>query len=132
MLGPEITARGTRIIVETPLPQLMGNGPLLGTVFKNLISNAIRYGPRTRGTIRIAATRRNGFWHIAVAGNGTPIAPADRECIFEPFERARAERRCVGTGLGLAICRRIVERHGGRIGVQSWSRGNRFTFTIPA
>jgi signal transduction histidine kinase len=132
VLLPEITAHGTRVIVATPLPELTGNRLLLGTVVKNLIANALRYGPRARGTIRITATQKNDNWLIAVAGTGTPIPAAERERIFEPFERARAERRCAGTGLGLAICRRIVERHGGRIGVQSWSRGNRFSFTIPA
>ena len=131
LLRPEITTRGTRVIVERPLPELTGNGLLLGTVIKNLISNALRYGPRTRGTVRIAARQKNGEWRIAVAGTGTPIPPADRVRIFEPFERGQGERRS-GTGLGLAICRRIVERHGGRMSVQSWSRGNRFTFTVPA
>jgi signal transduction histidine kinase len=130
LLAHEISRRQARIVVR-PLPQVLGQPSLLGTVMKNLLSNALRYGPRTGGTIRTSASRLEDAWRISVVSQGTPIRREDRQRIFVPFERGAGERRIEGAGLGLAICRRIVERHGGIIGVEPAPRGNRFYFTIP-
>jgi signal transduction histidine kinase len=130
LLGHEIRSRRTRIVIR-PLPRVLGEPALLGTVIKNLLSNALRYGPRTDGTIRIAAARIESAWRISVVSDGNPIRREDRQRIFAPFERGRGERRTEGVGLGLAICRRLVERHGGIIGVEPCPQGNRFSFTVP-
>jgi signal transduction histidine kinase len=130
LLRHEIARRGTRIDVGE-LPVVVANRSLLGSVMKNLLANALRYGPRSGGTIRVTASRADGGWLVSMASEGLPIAREDRDRIFAPFERGRSERRAKGAGLGLAICRMVVERHGGEIGVQPLARGNRFYFTIP-
>ncbi len=130
LLGHEVRIRRARIVVSQ-LPSVSGEPSLLGTVMKNLLSNALRYGPREGGMIRINASRAEAAWRISVMSEGTPIPPEDRQHIFLPFERGRGERRSKGAGLGLAISRHIVERQGGRLGVEPCGRGNRFFFTIP-
>jgi light-regulated signal transduction histidine kinase (bacteriophytochrome) len=131
LLGPEISLRRARITV-LPMPVVRGDAALLTGVIQNLLVNALKYGPRRDGEICIEANWEGSQWRIGVASMGRPIEPHERERIFEPFERGRTERRARGTGLGLAICRRIVERHGGKIGVQPRPQGNLFYFTLPA
>jgi signal transduction histidine kinase len=132
LVGPEVTARGARIEVAD-LPTVFGEEPLLRSVFTNLIFNALKYSPRQGGTIEVGVNRELTEWRFFVRSEGPTIPLEDRERIFEPFNRARLERRESGAGLGLAICRRIVERHGGTIGVTSAnSSGNAFYFTLPA
>jgi signal transduction histidine kinase len=130
LLGHEIRSRRARIVVGR-LPRVSGEPLLLATVMRNLLSNALRYGSRNGGTIRITASRDGSAWGISVESEGTPIPPEDRYRIFLPFERGRDERRSRGVGLGLAISRQIVERHGGTLGVEPRRGGNRFYFTIP-
>jgi signal transduction histidine kinase len=131
LLRPEVAAREARI--ETAeLPVVLGEEPLLASVFTNLMVNALKYNPRQGGAIRVDAIRENAHWRFLVVSEGPEIPPEERERIFEPYRRARGERRGRGAGLGLAICRRIVERHGGTIGVTSNGGGNAFYFTLPA
>jgi signal transduction histidine kinase len=130
LLAHEIALREARFIVQ-PLPAVQGEPSMLGIVLKNLLSNALRYGPRSGAVIRVGASRTDDDWRISVVSEGKAIPKRDRERIFAPFERGNCERRTVGTGLGLAISRNIVERHGGTIGVKPCPRGNRFYFTIP-
>jgi signal transduction histidine kinase len=131
ILRPEIAARGVRVVVS-PLPAVRADGRLLGSVLQNLLSNALRYGAREGGVIRVSAEREKAGWRITVDSEGRPIGPADRSRIFDPFQRGRGERRAEGIGLGLAICRTIVEQHGGTIGVEPIESGNRFLFTLPS
>jgi signal transduction histidine kinase len=132
MLTPEIDARGARVDVGT-LPSVRGEATLLGGLFTNLLTNALKYGPRTGGVISVTAERSASEWQVSVEDDGPPITEDERAGIFEPFRRGRRERRARGAGLGLAISRRIVERHGGQIGVALGDRGgNRFFFTLPA
>jgi light-regulated signal transduction histidine kinase (bacteriophytochrome) len=132
LLGPHIDARGARIEIGE-LPVVRGEEVLLTGVFSNLLVNALKYGSRTESTIKVSATSENGDWRLIVDSEGPTIAAEDRERIFEPFHRGAGERRSRGAGLGLAIIRRIVERHGGRVGVTSANgSGNRFFFTLPA
>jgi signal transduction histidine kinase len=99
----------------------------------NLLVNALKYSPRQSARIRVSGARRGGMCQFAVDSEGPPIAPEARTRIFESYERGPGERRAVGTGLGLAICKRIVQRHGGVIGVTDIDgAGNRFHFTLPA
>ena len=131
LLAPEIRARGADVQVGE-LPHACGDEPLIGAVFSNLLLNALRYGPREAGTIRVDATLEHGICRCWVQSTGPAIPVGDRERIFARYHRGRGERRARGTGLGLTICRHIVERHGGQIGVTADAGINRFHFTLPA
>jgi len=130
VLAPEIHRHATTVEVG-PLPRLAVEERLIGSVFMNLFTNALKYGPRHGGRIAVGAVRMPGAWRIGVESQGEPIPPADRQRIFEPYQRGHGERRARGSGLGLAICREIVERHGGELGVLPVDGGNRFHFTLP-
>jgi len=105
---------------------------LLSVVFHNLISNAIKYGPRQGGRIEINATPDGDSWRLAVVSGGTPLHDQETARVFEPWRRVPGERRVPGSGLGLAICKRLIERLGGTIGVEPQAAGNRFYFVLPA
>ncbi|HYC35664.1 MAG TPA: ATP-binding protein [Usitatibacter sp.] len=99
----------------------------------NLLSNAVKFTP-DRGTVTLGARRGSGEYLIWVADTGIGIAPEDHGRIFEEFGQVGTDyaRKAEGTGLGLALTRKLVELHGGRIGVESASgRGSTFTFTLP-
>ena len=110
------------------LPVVAADRMQLVQVFQNLIGNALKFSagvPR----IAISAAREDAQWHFRVSDDGIGVLPRDSERIFGMFERA-SDRP--GTGVGLATCRRIVERHGGRIWVESEpSAGSTFHFTWP-
>jgi signal transduction histidine kinase len=132
LLRPEIEARGARVEVGE-LPDVRGEPSLLGGLFTNLLTNALKYGPRSGGVVSVTGSRDASEVQLAVEDEGPPIPDDERARVFEPFRRGRRERRSRGTGLGLAICRRIVERHGGHILVSTGERGgNRFVVTLPA
>ena len=132
LLRAEIRARHAEVRVE-PLPEVLAEEPLLGSLFGNLLANALKYGPRERGTVQVGGAAENGGWRFWVDSQGRPIPGEQREAIFEPYRRGPGERRAHGAGLGLAICRYVVERHDGRIGVApAPAGGNRFWFTLPA
>jgi signal transduction histidine kinase len=131
LLGPDLRRRDAEVNAGW-LPSVEAEEPLIGAVFMNLLVNALKYGPRLGATVRVGAAEEPGAWRFDVESQGEPIPAEDRERIFEPYRRGRGERRARGSGLGLYICRRIVERHGGEIGVSSPERGgNRFHFTLP-
>jgi signal transduction histidine kinase len=114
------------------MPSVTGDEALLGGLLTNLVTNALKYGRRERGTISIGAHREGDEWLVTVADDGASIPESERLLIFEPFQRGHRERRARGAGLGLTICRRIVLRHGGRIGLLPQETGNCFYFTLPA
>ena len=131
LLASEIHSRGAEVHVAT-LPEASGEEPLISALFTNLLSNALKYGPRARGKILVDATSEGSYQRFSVQSQGVTIPVEDRERIFEPFHRGWGERRAHGAGLGLTICRLIVERHGGQIGVGTADGGdNRFSFTLP-
>ena len=132
MLREDIRAR--RICVQRdPLPVVQGHPALLTGVFGNLLANAVKYGPRDGGEIRVTVDQSDSEWTFGVNSPGPAIPETDRERIFEPWERGLTERRARGAGLGLSIVRRIVERHGGVVGVTCpTAHSNRFFFTLPA
>lgn len=132
MLGAEIRAREVKLDVED-MPVVPGDEALLTGVFGNLLSNAIQYGPREGGEIKVSAARSDAGWTFSVESPGPAIDERDRQRIFEPWQRGWGERRSRGVGLGLAIVRQVVERHGGQVGVTSPEpTANRFYFTLPA
>ena len=100
------------------MPRVRAEAGLLAVIVENLISNALKYGPRHGGRVNISAERRPEGWRLSVAGGGTPLPQDEAERIFQPFHRAHGERRIPGVGLGLSICTRLVDRLGGSIGVQ--------------
>ena len=121
-----------RLLIET-LPTVEGEEALLSGLFANLLINALKYSPRQSPQIRVRAQHEAQGWRIEVESSGPTIPVEDRERIFEPFHRGTGERRARGAGLGLATCRRIVERHGGAIGVRAANgSGNVFHFTLPS
>ncbi len=116
------------------LPNVWADKLLVRQVLDNLIGNATKYvAPGVTPEIRVTAARKDGGWvEVTVRDNGIGIDPAQRERVFDSFHRASKEQYA-GTGLGLAICKRIIERHGGTIGVESNpGGGSSFVFTLPA
>ena len=102
-------------------------------VFQNLLSNAVKFRrPDVPLRIRIFARAVDGHWEIAVEDNGIGIEPGFKERVFEIFERLHPREHPPGRGIGLAVCRRVIERHGGRIWVESEPGvGSAFRFTLP-
>ena len=101
-------------------------------VYENLLSNALKYGPRDGGRVQIKAEPRVNGWRLIVASGGAPLPADQTKRIFEPWRRIPGERRAPGSGLGLAICARLVDRLGGTIGVEPTPEGNAFHFFLPA
>jgi PAS domain S-box-containing protein len=114
------------------LPTVMGDATQLTQLFQNLIANAIKFRRDQPPEIHICAEPGNEFWCFSVQDNGIGIAPEYFDRIFVMFQRLHGRRAYPGTGIGLAICKKIVERHGGRIWVESsCERGSIFKFTLP-
>jgi PAS domain S-box-containing protein len=116
------------------LPTVMADETQLVQLFQNLVGNGIKYrGPETPLVTLSAVRDADGRWAISVADNGLGIEPQYFERIFGMFQRLHGRDEFAGTGVGLAIARKIVERHGGSIGVASEpGHGSTFTFTLPA
>jgi light-regulated signal transduction histidine kinase (bacteriophytochrome) len=119
-------------VTSGPLPTVLGDEVQLVQLFQNLIANAIKFRGTAPPVIRISAREDDGDWRFAVQDNGIGIALAHQDRIFKIFQRLHHRSDYPGTGIGLAICKKIVERHGGRLWVESEEgRGATFFFTIP-
>jgi signal transduction histidine kinase len=115
------------------LPQVMGNAVRLRQVLSNLVSNAIKYTPE-EGTINVSLHQEGAQIVVRVQDNGIGIAEADLPYVFDKFYRVKNKKTEMisGTGLGLSIAKSIVEKHGGRIWVESEeNRGTTFIFALP-
>lgn len=133
MLDLKISLEETKAQVEHgPLPLVMADPTQLEEVFQNLIGNAIKFNDSDRPHVHIAAQSTNGKWVFKVEDNGIGVNPGYSDHIFEIFHRHKGSERYSGSGLGLAICKKIVERHGGDIWLESQpGRGSAFFFTMP-
>ncbi|KAI9132234.1 PAS domain S-box protein [Acaryochloris sp. CCMEE 5410] len=130
-LDKVIEQRHVEIVID-PLPTVVVDPVQMRQVFQNLISNAIKYCQADIPSIYINATQNQGLWTISVKDNGIGIDPQFNERIFIIFQRLHHREEYSGTGIGLAICKKIVERHGGRIWVDSEEgQGALFSFTLP-
>jgi light-regulated signal transduction histidine kinase (bacteriophytochrome) len=112
---------------------VMADGPQLEQLFQNLIGNAIKFRGNQPPRVHISASRNGNGWTFSVRDNGIGIAPEYSERIFVIFQRLNSREVYAGTGIGLAVCKKIVERHGGRIWVKSdIGKGATFYFILPA
>lgn len=120
-------------IVIGDLPTVMADPGQIGQVFQNLISNSIKFRSEAPPRIEVTARRKGTFWEICVADNGIGIDPEFHDRIFTIFQRLHGQGKYPGSGIGLAIVKKIVERHGGQVRVESAAgQGARFIFTLPA
>ena len=129
-LGAGIHDAGA-VLTSDPMPIVPADALQLTQLFQNLIGNAIKFRGERRPEIHVGARREQGHWLFWVRDNGIGIAPEYAERIFLIFQRLHTRKKYDGTGIGLAICKKIVERHGGRIWIESQpNQGATFYFTI--
>jgi PAS domain S-box-containing protein len=121
------------IVTRQTMPILHVNAPQISEVFLNLLSNALKYSRAgVPPVILVDARPINSEWVFCVQDNGIGIPENQQQAIFGPFKRLHAKDRYAGTGLGLAICKKIIERHKGRIWLESSpGHGARFYFSLP-
>lgn len=120
-------------ITSGELPTVMADGSQLAQVFQNLVGNALKFRSSEAPRIRVEAHRNADHWLFSIHDNGIGIEPEYQDRIFLIFQRLHSRRQYAGTGIGLAICKKIVDRHGGQIWVESQAgQGATFYFTLPA
>ncbi|MET8945786.1 ATP-binding protein [Streptomyces sp. NPDC004542] len=121
-------------ITHDPLPTVVGDTTQLAMLWQNLLSNAIKFrSPDRPPRIHISAAREGDTWEFAVSDNGIGIAPEFHEKVFTLFQRLHTKDAYPGTGIGLAMCKKVVEFHGGVIGIDpAYTSGTRVVFTLPA
>jgi PAS domain S-box-containing protein len=130
-LQASIAESGALVTYDT-LPTVAAEEVLLMQLFQNLISNSIKYRGEETPRVHVSAERVAEGWQFAVRDNGIGIDPQDADRVFGLFKRLHGSE-IPGTGIGLAICKKVVERQGGRIWVESETgRGATFKFTIPS
>jgi light-regulated signal transduction histidine kinase (bacteriophytochrome) len=119
-------------ITNEDLPTVQADPTQLIQLFQNLIGNALKFRAERPPQIHVGVTDAGDFWQFSVQDNGIGIEPQYFERVFQVFQRLHTRREYKGTGIGLAICKKIVERHGGRIWVESEvGQGTTFYFTLP-
>jgi light-regulated signal transduction histidine kinase (bacteriophytochrome) len=122
------------LISRDPLPTVMGHPALLAQVFQNLLANAEKFRrPGVRPEVHVSAVRESGEWVVGVQDNGIGIDAEFFDRIFVIFQRLHTRAEYPGTGIGLSICKKVIERHGGRIWVESQpGQGAHFRFSLPS
>jgi two-component system, chemotaxis family, sensor kinase Cph1 len=119
-------------VTHGPMPVLTADPGQLAQLFQNLIANAVKFRGAERPRVHLEARQKALEWVFSVRDNGIGIAREFQDRIFVIFQRLHNREEYPGTGIGLAICKKIVERHGGRIWVDSKpGRGTTFYFTLP-
>ncbi len=139
VVGQAITNLSTAIdehratVTHEPMPTVAAEPGAMTQVFQNLIENALKFRGQEAPRVHVGVKRMAGDWVFSVLDNGIGIDPEHNQKIFMIFHRLHSRREYPGSGIGLAVCKKIVERHGGRIWVESEpGRGATFYFTIPA
>lgn len=135
-LSAAIEESGAEVVRETALPTVEGDPTLLAMLFQNLLGNAVKFGaPDTIPRVVIECEPEendDSLWRLTVSDNGIGIADEFVDKVFVIFQRLHSREVYGGTGIGLALCKKIVEHHGGTIGIDtSYTTGTRFTFTLP-
>ncbi len=131
-LQSSIEESGANVVADE-MPMVIGDRLRLGQLLQNLIGNAILYRGDEQPQVRVHARRAGDFWEFAVEDNGIGIAPEYHQQVFEIFRRLHNRDKYPGTGIGLAVCKKIVQRHGGRIWLESQpAAGTIFRFTLQA
>ena len=133
-MKPTIEAAGARVVVPDSMPTVLADGTQIGQLFQNLIGNALKFRGTESPSVEISAVPSDGgFWRFSFKDNGIGIEPQYFERIFVIFQRLHGKESYPGTGIGLAICKKIVERHGGDLWVESQpGQGASFLFTLPS
>ena len=130
-LAPAIQESGARVTHDA-LAVVWADRTQLAQVFQNLVGNAIKFRGKEPPVVSVKAEKTTHRWQFSVSDNGIGIAPEYAENIFVVFQRLHARTEYPGNGIGLAICKKIVERNGGKIWVESQpGSGSSFKFTLP-
>jgi PAS domain S-box-containing protein len=130
LLGASIAEKKAVVTADT-LPVVLGDRSQLTRLLLNLIGNALKYVKNGAPEVHVASRRDGGEWIVSVSDNGIGIDAKDFETIFQIFRRLHTASQYTGTGIGLAVCRRIVQRHGGKIWVESApGKGSTFSFSL--
>jgi len=120
------------VIKQFTLPVIWGNYVQISQLFQNLVSNAIKYQGENTPVIEISAEKKENMWLFGVKDNGIGIEQWFSERIFIVFQKLHDHRKYPGSGIGLALCKRVVEKHGGKIWFESEAgKGTTFFFTFP-
>lgn len=120
-------------VTHGPLPRVRGDLVQWVQLLQNLVGNAVKFRGAAPPVVRVEAERFGEMWRFAVRDNGIGIEPQFHRRLFVIFQRLHSRQEFPGNGIGLAVCLRIIERHGGRIWVESEpGRGSTFYFTVPA
>jgi PAS domain S-box-containing protein len=131
-LGPAIHDEGA-VVTHERLPSVVGDRGQMAQLFQNLIGNSMKFHGAEPPRVHISAAETGQEWTTSVSDNGIGIAPAYSDRVFQIFQRLHSREQYPGTGIGLAVCKKIVERHGGRIWFDSVpGAGTTFRFTIPS
>ncbi len=120
------------VVVSDPLPTVKGDKIQLVQLFQNLIENALKFRSKERPRVYMSVKPRGSHWVFSIQDNGIGVDPKFAESIFEVFRRLHDSETYSGTGMGLVICRKVVDRHGGRIWLdRRGGMGSTFVFTLP-
>ena len=119
-------------VTHDPLPKVMADDVQFVQLLQNLISNSIKYNDRDTPEVHLGAEEKDDEWVFSVKDNGIGIDPEYKDNVFEIFKRLQTKEEYEGSGIGLSVCKKIVERHGGRIWLESEpGEGTTFYFTVP-